>query len=1806
MFTNSLSRAVWLRPVWGLMVAVAYLATPPASSVAATVEISEFMASNTKTLADQDGEYSDWIELHNLSGNSVNLEGWFLTDSTNQLAKWRFPSVELAPDGYLVVFASGKDRATSGAQLHTSFNLNAEGEYLALVQSDGTTIASEFAPQFPVQYPDISFGLYQGEVRYFSTPTPGAANGPGVISFVADTKFDHNRGFYSSPFDLAIATETAGATIRYTTNGTPPSLTNGLVYANPIPITGTTVIRAAAFKDGFQPSNVDTHTYIFLEDVIRQSPTGQVPPGWPSTWGNNVRDYGMDPDVVNSPKYSATVKNDLQTIPSFSIVTDLKNLFDARTGIYANAGQHGINWERPTSLELIFSDGAKGFQIDCGIRIRGGYSRSSSNPKHAFRLFFRPDYGTPKLKYPMFGDAGADRFEGFDLRTFQNYSWSFEGDSRGIFLRDQFSRDCQLAMGQAATRGAYYHLYINGEYWGLYNTEERPEASYAETYFGGNKEDYDVIKVQTGPYTIYATDGNMNAWTRLYNLAKAGLATDAAYQKIQGNNADGTRNPAFENLLDIDNLIDYMLVILYTGNFDAPISKFLGNTNPNNWYGIRSRLGTAGFRFFSHDAEHTLIAQDGTPALNVNRTGPYSAGDSSVLYSNPQWLWQKLSANAEFRLRVADHIQRHFFNGGVLTPQACINRFLARKNEIDRAVVGESARWGDAKRSTPLTRDVEWIREVNNLLTNYFPFRSDVVLGQLKTKNLYPSVVAPSFNQFGGNVSPGFGLTMTALAGTVYYTGDGSDPRLPGGALAPTALAYQNTLTLTENVHINSRVLNGTNWSALNGAAFTLIQSFTDVLVTEIMYHPASTNATADSDQLEFLELKNVGAVERDLSGVHFTSGVTYTFPNGTKVPPGQFVVLVSDATTFADRYPGVRIDGVYQGRLSNSGEPLTLVHAAGAPLFSVAYSPKQPWPTMANGGGFSLVPVNPNLNSDPNDSVNWRPSSRPGGSPGTDDPPANIPSVWVNEILTHVDPPQLDAIELFNPQLEAVDISHWLLTDQRSQPAKFHIPAGTIIPAGGYVVFTSADFNPHPGVDPSFTLSSHGEEVYLYSADAAGNLTGFSDGFSFGAAANGVTFGRYTNSVGEIQHPPQQASTLGAPNAVPRVGPVVINEIYYHPLPGEQEFLELKNITSEAVNLFDPEHPQNTWKVNGIGFVFPPNLQIPGKGLLLVVGGDPGLFRSHYNVPASIPVLGPFPGALQANGELLQLLRPDSPDVDTNGLPYVPYVAVDEVRYRSQPPWPTNADGGGSSLERLNAAAYGNDPANWHDSGGAPSPGLENQGNRPPKVIAGPDRTYQSAVFPFVANLEGTASDDGLPKPPGALRTTWSQLSGPGPVSFDDVHQPRTAASFPGVGIYILRLEANDGELASQDEVTVGLERTPAAVTLLPRGSVWKYLDNGSDQGTAWRAPAFNDSAWASGRAQLGYGDGDEATVVGYGPDSANKYTTTYFRCAFAVTNAAFVKELTARLLRDDGAVVYLNGIEIFRSNMPENDITYKTVATAVVSGADETTNFYEQKVDPTLLREGTNVLAAEIHQSGGTSTDISFDFELKGMAFPANQAPQVDAGTNLTINLSDTAVLQGRVWDDGLPIPPGLVTNLWSLVSGPGTVAFASAQTLQTAAQFSAPGAYSLRLIAGDGQLTASADVTVTVVGDAFSTWKSRYFTAVELADLQISGEQADPDRDGLTNLQEFLAGTDPRDPNSGLKIESVQISGNTVFLRFVAVAGKSYTLQYRDSMDSAAWQKLQDIPAKPNVALIVISDTLPDQSTARFYRLVTPIVP
>ncbi len=1697
-------------------------------------------------------------------------------------------TLKLKYDDGFVAFLNGVEVARDKAPSNAEWNSNATGihgasqwesfaitRFMSELKSGSNLLAVQVfnvAVDDADVFLDASLSEYKVEEKanhYFAEATPGELNAEGSLAFVADTKFDQDRGFYTSPFDLTIETSTEFAVIRYTLDGTEPSLSNGLTFDEPITINQTTTVRARAFREGYEPSNTDTQTYIFLEDVIQQASNGRAPEGWPVQWGSNTVDYGMDPEVVNHPDYRDTIIEDMQTIPSYSIVMDLDDMFGSSNGIYANPSRDGRQWERPCSVELIYPDGKDGFQINAGIRVRGGFSRSTNNSKHALRLFFRNEYGEPKLNYPVFGEDAAQSFDGFDLRTFQNYSWSFQGDSRGIFLRDQYNRDLQLAMGHNAERGEYVHLYINGMYWGLYNTVERPEASYGESYYGGDKDDYDVVKVEAGPYTINATDGNLEDWRTLFDAARAGFSSDAAYQRVLGNNPDGTRNPEYPVLVDVPNLIDYMLIILYGGNLDAPISNFLGNTRPNNFYSIRNRLGDFGFQHFVHDAEHTLLN------VNQDRTGPYSAG-SSFQYFNPQYLWQKLQDNDEFRLKVADHIHKHMFNGGVLTREQATELFLKRKEEIDRAVVAESARWGDSKRSDPFTRDNAWIRTINNVVNNFIRRRADIVFSQLQRDDLYPDVNAPVLNQFGGIVQDGFLLEVNkGNANRVYFTLDGSDPRLAGGGFAPGARLYQGSITINEHVQFAARTVSNGEWSALAQTDFIVARSFNELLVTEIMYHPNADDTGENEDIYEFIELKNVASTSLDLSGVSFTDGIDFTFPNGYIIESGAHLVLAKNETEFRSRYPSVPLVGSYTGSLNNGGERLTLVHAAGGIIFSLEYDDVQPWPLTPDGDGFSLVPLQTSQLHDQSKASSWRASSQQWGSPGREDIKAGLPRVLITEMLAHTDLPQLDSVEFFNTGEQEADIGGWYLTDDKNIPAKYVFPQGTRIPSGAYLVVTESDFNPIPGIDPSFTFSSIGESVFLFSADTQGKLTGYSHGFDFGASANGVSFGQYYTSSGQVHYPPQTQLTLGASNAEPLVGPVVINEIGYAPDGGKPEFLEIKNISNQRITLFDSEAPSNTWKVEGIGFSFPIGVLMDPDEIMLIVNVSPDQFRSAFAIPGNVRVFGPFEGNLQANGERIRLMRPDTPNVTTDG-EVVPMIAVDEVRYDNTLPWPDLSLSSGASIERLDARSYGNDPINWRSSQDQPSPGGENDGNKAPIVMAGIDQAITVVSLPAVFELNGKAQDDGLPESSGNLSVHWKQISGPGILYFEDSGLAQTRVSAPGVGDWVVELSVSDGALISTSQLKLTVERQVGNQTLIASGSAWKYMDDDIPQPDQWVHLDFSDAEWKSGSAQFGYGDGDERTVISYGGNASNKAVTYYFRKSIQIARPSSVQSMKLGLIRDDGAIVYLNGQEILRHNLSEGDVSHQTFALAVVGGDDENI-FFESSIDPNLLVEGQNVIAVEIHQANATSSDISFDMQINAESPPDNRAPEVELVSEMWVEPKTWVALEGEWSDDGLPLQPGLTEVQWEQVSGPGGVSFQNDSLIPTMVRFPFTGDYLLQVHVTDGDLTTTRQLNVGVRKEgssvSYEDWLVSFFTLSERADSKVSGENADPDSDGHVNRDEFEAGTDPREFNSVTKITSVTLdNAMNLQLEISTIPGRAYILQSKANLTDRSWKLLE----------------------------------
>jgi hypothetical protein len=639
---------------------------------------------------------------------------------------------------------------------------------------------------------------------YLDRPTPGASNNvPWNLGRVADTRFSTTRGFASAPFDLAISSATEGAEIRYTLDGSVPTAEFGQVYTNRIRISQTTVVRAAAFKRNYRPTNVDTHTYVFLNSTIAQP---SRPAGFPATWAGLSPDYAMDTRITQNPAYASRMADSLKSLPTLSIATDVDNLFGPSRGIYANPERSGLSWERPISMEWIEPDGGRVFQAGAGIRIQGGYFRSrNATHKHSLRLLFKDEYGPGRLRTDLFGVFGAVRdFDTLVLRAGANdgYAWDAARDTEQ-FLRDEFGRRIHLGMGQVSPHGRFVHVYLNGLYWGIYNLTERPAEDFSVSYFGGKPEDWDAIN------SGEVKNGSLSDWNTFISRVRT-AATLTDYQKLKGLRPDGSPDPTAPAFLDATNYIDYMLLNIWGGNWDWP--------NKNFWFG-RDRTGASGgFKFYLWDFENTMgNNRDRSPLEMVSPR----AGITGSWVGEPHDRLRRLD---EYRMEFADRVHRHCFNGGVLSTNALIPLYRALANGLESAIVAETARWGDDHHSPP--QDLtDWQRERDWLLGTYLARRTDVVLGQFRASGLYPQTIAPSFTPSAGSVSPSTPVSLRTIgASELFYTTNGLDPRLPGGAIRPGAIraAFGDpgpsvSPNLVRSGHVWRYLANGTD----PGAAWT-------------------------------------------------------------------------------------------------------------------------------------------------------------------------------------------------------------------------------------------------------------------------------------------------------------------------------------------------------------------------------------------------------------------------------------------------------------------------------------------------------------------------------------------------------------------------------------------------------------------------------------------------------------------------------------------------------------------------------------------------------------------------------------------------------------------------------------------------------------------------------------------------------------------------------------------------------------------------------------------------------------------------
>jgi hypothetical protein len=1283
------------------------------------VIISEFLADNENGIRDNFGVRSDWIELLNRGDSPANLEGWFLTDDLQDLTKWRLPAVTLGANSYLIVWASGEDQANPFASLHTSFRLAPSDETVALVNPQ-TNVVSAFSPVYPPQQADVSYGRDRANpsaVGYYLTPTPGAANSTSGPGFAPGILCSLPGGVYTNS-SLSVTLSSPSGTVRYTTDGTVPTTTS-TIYTGPIAVLQSTVIQARVFETGLLPGPILVQIYNLV--------------------GTGLGTYSSNLPILIVNTLGQWIGAETR-IPAFvtaiepfrgraSVVTPPQFLGNAQIEV---RGQTSAGFPKlPYNLELNDPQGNDlevpllGLPAESDWVLYNPYSDKPFLQNFlAFELHEKMGHYAPRRRFvEVFVDTSGGKLD-------------YPGDYVGIYiLLEKIKVDGNRVDLARLTPQQNAEPEISGGYMIKKDKDSPGDLGFGTQ--GGSGFSGQYLKIhEPKPREITPTQ---LAWIRNYLNQM-----ERCLYAVNWLTATGTNH--YSHYLDVDSFVDQHWIVEFSKQIDGyRLSNYMNKDRGGklrmdpvwDWnlsFGNADYLDgaiTSGWYYsLIGDSEHIWLRR-----LITGTTSP------STTLGDP-----------DFNQKIADRWS--VLRTNIMSSTNVVARIDELAAYLNEAQARDFAKWprlgtyvwpNPPIYSTPTTyagiiaNMKNWVRSRYNWIDTQF-------------------VKAPEFSRGDSGVSPGFPLTLSAPAGTIYYTTDGTDPRTPHGGGAPLARPYTGAIIIQTNTRVVARVLDGTRWSGPSAATFTV--DVPPLVLAELMYSPAPTPGatTNDAARFEYLELLNTGTQTLDLRGFRFTGGIQFEFAAGgvTSLGPGERVVVARDPAALVSRHGVVaNLAGPYGGSLANEGERLTLVGPMQEAVFDLSWDPD--WYPATDGLGFALAAAaegQPDVNAP--GAGNWRVGA-PGGTPGRAEPPAtSIPPILVNEVLSHTDPPLTGSIELYNPTATEVDLGGWFLSDDQLTP-KYRIPAETRLAAGTCRVFTEADFNPTPGVPPSFTLRASGDEAFLYSADAQGHLTGYVQGHRFGAALNGVSFGRYVTSTGEANFVAQAARSLGETNGPPQVGPVVISEIMYRPPDvltnnaywdnTEDEFIELCNVSGSTVNLFDAAAPTNAWRLrDAVDYTFPTNLTMNPGTRLLVVSFDPvadparaTAFRSRYGLNASVPLYGPYQGKLANDRDAVELIQPDTVRFYVTNL-VVTSVLVDKVAYRDDSPWPAGADGLGFSLQRQVESAYGNDPTNWIAA--APTPDVPLAPAETPAIRQDPASQTATPGSNVALTVEATGPD--------------------------------------------------------------------------------------------------------------------------------------------------------------------------------------------------------------------------------------------------------------------------------------------------------------------------------------------------------------------------------------------------------------------------------------------------------------------------------
>jgi hypothetical protein len=1175
---------------------------------------------------------------------------------------------------------------------------------------------------------------------YFATATPGARNGgPDSLVVPQQVVFSRAEGAFITNFNLTLGGAAAGQSIRYTTNGTVPAISSTL-YSTAIPVSASTLVRARIFDNATGAAGFTGGANYEKLDTTLASYAATAAPFRSS----------LPVMVLNN--------RGIGEIPNDDIYRDVRiHVFDRDGTGYSNISAAPV------------------LNTAAGAKIRG--SSSSGFDKKSYSVEFRNELLDSRSLEILGLPAGSD----WSLLSCDDFDPSY--------MRNAWVYEAARRTGRWSPRTRFVELFFNqdgdnleyADYRGIYvlcetvrDQSTRADITSLETsdllqpavsggyIFKVDRQDSDEFAwrttralppINTGgaglvihrpKLPVLATQQRDYLVTCFQSFEDA-LFTDAA-------NSFTTRN--YRNHIEPVSWVDHNLFSGFAKNVDAlRLSAYFLKD--------RGRRIEGGPLWDFDRSANSTDWRDDDPLTWVG------TGDSTN-YFTYAW-WNQLFMDIEFRQLYVDRWQA--LRAGTLSTaqiHSILDGFLTefKISDADNPSTREYAKWYGSATAKNLQSEV-------TALKNWLASRASWIDGQFTPP---PVVARPP-----GIVSSGQTTTLTIPSGTtVCYRLDGLDPRAEGGGVRPGTLTYSGTpVSLTSTRVLNARAWRSgsfttpaTNWSGLVNPLYLVNETYAsaaDLRVSVIQYNPLGPDASeiaalpdvAASD-FEWIELANNGSGSINLEGVRMVSGSpvsALTLPPFT-LAPGQRCLMVKRRAAFLLRYPSAasRIVAEWTGdrSISNNGESILIHDRFGATLADFGFKDSNPWPSRADGDGPALEYLGAtNSTADYNNPSNWRSSAEVNGSPGfAGTGPRN--RIVINEVLASSVLPQVDAIELLNPGSGPLNIGGWFLgncpgaltgTDYK----QFRIPNGTIIPAGGHLVFTETAFNPNGQWNPApgsageweFSLDGYrGGEVWLVSADpVSGKLDAFEDHVEFTPALPGISQGRWPNGTSGFMSlasrtlfDENSASVprpgAGAANSTPLLGAIQVTEIMYHPLTGATEYVEVVNTQAASQTL-------DQWNLRGdVEFNYGPTVTLAAGESVLMVPFDPVLspatataFRAEYQVPAATRLIGPWSSGLLEDAAGTVRLRRKIPPPPEEPL-LVGLMLEDEVPYSASLPWPVGASGTGLAIQRLGTQRRGNDPTAWLAA--APSAGTDAGG------ILGWQREY----FPTGGPLSGATDD--------------------------------------------------------------------------------------------------------------------------------------------------------------------------------------------------------------------------------------------------------------------------------------------------------------------------------------------------------------------------------------------------------------------------------------------------------------------------------